>query len=42
MADRWGALDRVRQGGWYGGQTTAEAVQEALDLLGEIRTWATT
>ena len=41
-AARWDALDRVRQGGWYGGQTTAAAVQQVLDLLKEIRTWATT
>jgi hypothetical protein len=41
-ADRWQALDRVRQGGWYGGQTDTAAVQQVVDLLGEIRAWATT
>jgi hypothetical protein len=40
-ADWWETLDRVRQGGWYGGQIEPEDVQEAFTLLEQIRLWAT-
>ena len=41
-ADNWERLDQARQGGWYGSRTDPQAQQNALDLLREIRTWATT
>lgn len=40
-ADSWEALERVRQGGWYGKNTEPETVQRALELLERIHTWAT-
>ncbi len=40
VADEWEILDRVRQGGWYGGGTEPARVQRAMDLLERIRTWA--
>jgi hypothetical protein len=41
IADRWEQLDQLRQGGWYGTRTDLQTQQAALDLLQEIRTWAT-
>lgn len=40
VADWWEDLDRIRQGGWYGGGTDSLKVQQALDFLGRIGTWA--
>jgi hypothetical protein len=40
-ADAWESIDSVRQGGWYGTKTGPAAVSTALNLLEEIRTWAT-
>jgi hypothetical protein len=42
VAGWWDQLDRLRQGGWYGLRTDPASVAQALDLLGEVRTWATT
>lgn len=40
-ADSWERLDQVRQGGWYGSKTDSATQQAALDILQEIRKWAT-
>lgn len=40
IAMKWEELVRVRQGGWYGGRTEPEAVQQALDELREVAAWA--
>lgn len=40
MADRWTALEGIRQGGFYGHQTDEGHVRGALALLQEIRQWA--
>lgn len=40
VANWWETLDRLRQGGWYGGQTDVDNVQEALELLEHIHLWA--
>jgi hypothetical protein len=40
VADWWEDLDRLRQGGWYGGGIEPERVQRALDLLEKIHIWA--
>jgi len=40
VAEWWEDLDRIRQGGWYGGSPEPERVQRALDLLERIHTWA--
>ncbi len=37
----WDQLDRLRQGGWYGSRTDPASVGLAMDMLREIRTWAT-
>lgn len=42
VAQWWDQLDRLRQGGWYGQRTDPAAVAQALDLLREVHTWATT
>ncbi len=42
VADAWEQLDRIRQGGWYGSEPDATKVANALTLLGDIHTWATT
>ena len=41
-ADAWEQLDRIHQGGWYGSEPDATKVANALALLGDIHTWATT
>lgn len=41
-ADAWEQLDRIRQGGWYGSEPDTTKVANALTLLGDIHTWATT
>lgn len=33
-------IDRVRQGGWYGGSPEPARVQRAIDLLEKIHIWA--
>jgi hypothetical protein len=33
-------IDRIRQGGWYGGSLEPERVQRALDLVERIHSWA--
>jgi hypothetical protein len=40
-ADNCERLDQVRQGGWYGSKSDPLTQHTALDLLQEIRTWAT-
>ncbi len=40
VAEWWEDIDRIRQGGWYGGSPEPERVQRALDLLGRIHMWA--
>jgi hypothetical protein len=40
-ANTWERLDQVRQGGWYGTRTDPQTQATALDLLGELRQWAT-
>ncbi len=42
LAQWWRNFEDVRQAGFYGNQISESEVQEALDLLGRIRTWATT
>ena len=42
VAQWWEQLERLRQGAWYGNQVSPAAVAQALDLLREVRTWATT
>jgi len=42
IADAWREFERVRQGGAYGQQVAPLNEQQALDLLTQIRTWATT
>jgi hypothetical protein len=42
VAEWWEDIDRVRQGGWYGGSPEPERVQRALDLLARIHSWAVT
>ena len=42
LAQWWRNFEDVRQAGFYGNQAGESEVQEALDLLGRIRTWATT
>ena len=42
VATWWEQLERLRRGGWYGMQTHAANVQEAQEMLRNIRTWATT
>ncbi|MEO7020675.1 MAG: hypothetical protein ABI234_11040 [Ktedonobacteraceae bacterium] len=37
VARWWEFLDRIRQGGWYGGHTDPVIVQRALTLLENIR-----
>jgi hypothetical protein len=40
VAEWWEDIDRIRQGGWYGGSPEPERVQRALDLLERIHNWA--
>lgn len=40
IAERWEELDRLRQGGWYGGNPEPARVQRAIELVGEIHLWA--
>jgi|SRR5579884_1626887 len=40
VAEWWEDIDRLRQGGWYGGGIEPERVQRALDLLNKIHIWA--
>jgi len=40
VAEWWEDIDRIRQGGWYGGSPEPERVQRALDLLERIHSWA--
>ena len=40
VAEWWEDIDRIRQGGWYGGSPEPERVQRALDLLERIHIWA--
>ena len=40
VAEWWEDIDRIRQGGWYGGSPEPERVQRALDLLERIHMWA--
>ncbi len=40
-AQWWAQIDRLRQGGWNGHPPDAASVQAALDILGEVRVWAT-
>lgn len=42
LAQWWRNFEDVRQAGFYGNQAGEREVQEVLDLLGRIRTWATT
>lgn len=41
IAKRWEELERIRQGGWYGGRTEPEIIKQAIDELREVATWAT-
>jgi hypothetical protein len=40
VAEWWEDIDRIRQGGWYGGSPEPERVQRALDLLERMHNWA--
>jgi hypothetical protein len=40
VAEWWENLDRLRQGGWYGGGIEPERVQRAVDLLNKVHFWA--
>ena len=40
VAEWWEDIDRIRQGGWYGGSPEPERVQRALDLLARMHNWA--
>ncbi|HEV2238970.1 MAG TPA: hypothetical protein VGR57_20090 [Ktedonobacterales bacterium] len=40
-ADNWERLDQLRQGSWYGSRIDPQAQQAAVDVLREIRAWAT-
>ena len=40
IADRWRAIEDVRNAGWYGNEPLPEAVERARDPWQEIRTWA--
>jgi|GEM_PF-2010513 hypothetical protein len=42
LAQWWRNFEDLRQAGFYGNQAGESEVQEALDLLERIRTWATT
>lgn len=42
VANWWEELERLRQGGWYGGHFDAASIQRAFIVLGEVRSWATT
>jgi hypothetical protein len=42
LAQWWLNFEDLRQAGFYGNQAGESEVQEALDLLERIRTWATT
>lgn len=42
VAGWWDQLDRLRTGGWYGQRTDSTSVAQSLDLLREVRIWATT
>ena len=42
LAQWWRNFEALRQAGFYGNQAGESEVQEALDLLERIRTWATT
>jgi hypothetical protein len=42
LAQWWRNFEDLRQAGFYGKQAGESEVQEALDLLERIRTWATT
>ena len=42
LAQWWRTLEDLRQAGLYGNQAGESEIQEALDLLEHIRTWATT
>jgi hypothetical protein len=42
LAQWWWNFEDLRQAGFYGNQAGESEVQEALDLLERIRTWATT
>ena|SRR5215469_10870171 len=40
VAEWWENIDRIRQGGWYGGSPEPARVQGALDILRRIHVWA--
>ena len=40
IADRWRALEDLRNAGWYGNSPPETSVQRAYDLWQEIRAWA--
>ena len=40
MADYWRDFENVRIAGWYGHQHSQSDVQRALDLLANLRMWA--
>ena len=42
MAQAWRSFEGLRQSGFYGNQAGAKEVQKALELLKDVRTWATT
>ena len=42
LAQWWRNFEDLRKAGLYGNQAGESEVQEALDLLENIRTWATT
>ncbi|SRR5579884_793659 len=41
-ATLWSTIEYIRQGGWYGTKSGMSEIQEALNILGQVRTWATT
>ena len=40
VAEWWEDINRIRQGGWYGGSPEPERVQRGLYLLEKIHNWA--
>lgn len=40
MADRWTAMEGVRQGGFYGRRTAIADVERAKQIWQDVRTWA--
>jgi len=40
VAEWWEELERIRQGGWYGGNPDPARVQRAINVLERVHLWA--